>query len=360
MEDKVPLPQLITEGYKPTTFDYQNGEISLGTWLDVFRHSLPTFHKNAMTDVSVPKDKREAAVAHFSNLYLTALEAQGKSAEEVNCLTLCRLRDASLRSVGFGDIFENVKKEENEAALKLLPSLIQVFDSMPLLHERWDLAFRGVFAGNLFDMGAAASAAAFESGQAGAASFLATRDSLLPRPWCIDNLDQAVAAASSFKSVLMFVDNAGSDVILGMLPLAREFLKSNATVILAANEGYTLNDITAKELLSVVKRICEFDSVFRDASEGGRLSIVSSGSCDPVIDLSNVSPALAAITLASNVDLVILEGMGRAIETNLYAMFKCDSMKLGMIKHPEVAEALGGRLYDCVCKMDSKVERREV
>lgn len=77
---------------------------------------------------------------------------------------------------------------------------------------------------------------------------------------------------------------------------------------------------------------------------------------------------------------------GRAIETNLYAQMKCDSIKIGMVsfcsaiiffillakschgygaqlgccffsflfvlqvKHPEVAQFLGGRLYDCVFK----------
>ena len=39
---------------------------------------------------------------------------------------------------------------------------------------------------------------------------------------------------------------------------------------------------------------------------------------------------------AEDVDLVVLEGMGRAIETNLYASFSCDSLKLAMVKHPEV------------------------
>jgi len=55
---------------------------------------------------------------------------------------------------------------------------------------------------------------------------------------------------------------------------------------------------------------------------------------------------------AADVDLLVLEGMGRAIETNLYARFTVDCLKLGMIKHPEVAACLGGRLYDCVCKFD--------
>ncbi|MCH94122.1 hypothetical protein A2U01_0015077, partial [Trifolium medium] len=41
---------------------------------------------------------------------------------------------------------------------------------------------------------------------------------------------------------------------------------------------------------------------------------------------------------------------GRGIETNLYAQFKCDSMKIAMVKHPEVAEFLGSRMYDCLIK----------
>ncbi|CAK9148729.1 unnamed protein product [Ilex paraguariensis] len=41
---------------------------------------------------------------------------------------------------------------------------------------------------------------------------------------------------------------------------------------------------------------------------------------------------------------------GRGIETNRYAQLKCDSLKIGMVKHPEVAQFLGGRLYDCVFK----------
>lgn len=69
-----------------------------------------------------------------------------------------------------------------------------------------------------------------------------------------------------------------------------------------------------------------------------------------VIDLTMVSQELAY--LASDADLVILEGMGRGIETNLYARFKCDSLKIGMVKHPEVAQFLGGRLYDCVFKFN--------
>jgi damage-control phosphatase, subfamily II, stand-alone protein len=57
-------------------------------------------------------------------------------------------------------------------------------------------------------------------------------------------------------------------------------------------------------------------------------------------------------TAAQDADLIILEGMGRSIETNLNAQFSVDALKLGMIKHREVAVELGGRLYDIVCKFD--------
>jgi uncharacterized protein with ATP-grasp and redox domains len=78
------------------------------------------------------------------------------------------------------------------------------------------------------------------------------------------------------------------------------------------------------------------------------LLVANSGNDLPVIDLSSVTPELAY--MANDADLVVLEGMGRGIETNLYAQMKCDSIKIGMVKHPEVAQFLGGRLYDCVFK----------
>lgn len=95
----------------------------------------------------------------------------------------------------------------------------------------WELALRGVFAGNLFDLGAAASAALYaEGGSSSAGAFATTRGSLLPRPWVVDDLDEAVQRLSArrYTSTALFVDNAGSDIVLGMLPLARELLRSGA------------------------------------------------------------------------------------------------------------------------------------
>ncbi|GIL75196.1 hypothetical protein Vretifemale_5042 [Volvox reticuliferus] len=98
--------------------------------------------------------------------------------------------------------------------------------------RRLELALRGVFAGNIFDLGAAASA---ELHAAGGGAFASTRAQLLPRPWAVDNLDEVLAVVrgtrgARWRQAALFVDNAGPDVVLGMLPLARVLLKAGTKV----------------------------------------------------------------------------------------------------------------------------------
>ncbi len=56
-----------------------------------------------------------------------------------------------------------------------------MLDSQPNATAALEQALRGVFAGNIFDLGAAASAQRYESGQG--AGFHCALDQLLPRPW---------------------------------------------------------------------------------------------------------------------------------------------------------------------------------
>jgi type II pantothenate kinase len=43
---------------------------------------------------------------------------------------------------------------------------------------------------------------------------------------------------------MMFLDNSGADLVLGMLPFARVLLKQGTKVVLAANTSPSVNDIT--------------------------------------------------------------------------------------------------------------------
>ncbi|KAG4983648.1 hypothetical protein JHK87_028397 [Glycine soja] len=155
---------------------------------------------------------------------------------------------------------------------------------------------------------------------------------------------------STWLIVIIFVDNSGADIILGIiLPFARELLRRGSQVILAANYLPSLNDVTYAELIKIISKLKDEEGRLVGVGTSNLL-IANSGNDLPVIDLTRVSQELG--NLANDLDLVILEGMGRGIETNLYAQFKCDSLKIAMVEHPEVTEFLGSRFYDCVIKYD--------
>ena len=146
-----------------------------------------------------------------------------------------------------------------------------------------------------------------------------------------------------WKRILFFADNAGSDIVLGVLPLVREFLLEDAEVVLAANRLPALNDMTHRELVSLLPKVAEVDAVVGDALSSGRLSAVTSGSDIPLLDLARVSCELAALVRERPPDLVVFEGMGRALESNLAAVLAADALRIAMVKNRMVAERTGTR-----------------
>lgn len=58
--------------------------------------------------------------------------------------------------------------------------------------------------------------------------------------------------------------------------------------------------------------------------------------------------------MCENADLIILEGMGRAIHTNYQAKFSVDTIKLAMLKNERLAKRFNGRLYDCIFRFEPK------
>ena len=94
-------------------------------------------------------------------------------------------------------------------------------------------------------MGAEHTQAMFEDGTV---DFAQVRAKLKPRPWRYDALDTWSARLSDkpYKAAVLFVDNAGPDVVLGMIPLARHLLQQGAVVVLSANTETSLNDVMTR------------------------------------------------------------------------------------------------------------------
>ncbi|KAJ8434009.1 hypothetical protein Cgig2_001202 [Carnegiea gigantea] len=308
----VPFPLLIESNYRACTIPYRfpsdNPRKATPTeiaWIELFANSIPSFKKRAEDDETVPDAKVRAE--KFAQRYGEILEDMKKDPEShggpPDCILLCRLREQVLRELGFRDIFKKVKDEENAKAISLFGGVVSLNDAIEDPVKRVENLVRGILAGNIFDLGSA--------------------------------------------QAIIFVDNSGADIILGILPFARELLRRGTQVVLAANELPSINDVTYTELFEIISKLKDENGQLMGV-DISKLLIANSGNDLPVIDLTRVSQELAY--LAGDADLVLLEGMGRGIETNLYAQLKCDSIKIGMVKHPEVAQFLGGRLYDCVFK----------
>ena len=154
-----------------------------------------------------------------------------------------------------------------------------------------------------------------------------------------------------YGEVLFFVDNAGSDLVLGALPLARYLARSARRVILAANSGPALNDITYDELLDVLDRAAAVDAELAERLKAGAIRAVPSGCHTPLIDLRTLTPACAEA--ARTADFLILEGMGRAIETNWHVAFTVPVLKIALIKDAHTAHLLNARLFDPVCRFEA-------
>lgn len=63
-------------------------------------------------------------------------------------------------------------------------------------------------------------------------------------------------------------------------------------MVLAANSGATINDITAAELQPLLLVAAEGDKLLSDSLASGQLKVVSSGNDMPVIDISKVCGCL--------------------------------------------------------------------
>ncbi|KAM7483198.1 hypothetical protein LguiB_007781 [Lonicera macranthoides] len=290
---------------------------------------------------------------------------------------LLELREECLREFHFVDCYRSIKQRENEASLAVLPDLLMELDGMSE-ETRLLMLIEGVLAANIFDWGSRACVDLYHKGTIIEIYRMSRKK--MQRPWRVDDFDvfkermlgSKEKKPRPHKRALLFVDNSGADIVLGMLPLARELLRRGTEVVLVANSLPALNDVTAMELPEIVAEAAKHCDILRGAAEAGGLlvdaminiqdgskensssvplMVVENGCGSPCIDLRQVSLELAAA--AKDADLIILEGMGRSLHTNYNAQFKCDTLKLAMVKNQRLAEKLiEGSIYDCVCRYE--------
>lgn len=425
-----PFP-LLRPGYTPDTLDLVAEPGERAYWLGLMRDLLPgVAAKAAASEPSSPTAAARAAsfAAAFSQVLDRACVAPACYGQ-VSLGGLFEQREECLRAHGFADAYAAEKAAENDAALAVLPDLLAEVDALPRGAGRTRALIEGMLSGNVFDWGSAACVALYENNTI-LGMYRAARGGLLSRPWAVDHSSSFAARLErgpTYARALLFVDNSGADVVLGVLPFARELLERGTDVVLVANSLPALNDVTHAELGAVLDAAGKADDVIaralraaqdagppgsgggatsaaeqrrttaasasssaaasalppgrHGASLGGggggggvrsgggggigvggassppppgapaRLWRVSSGAGSPCVDLRRVSTELASAAVCA--DLVLLEGMGRAVHTNLNARLRCDTLKVALLKNERLAHRLfGGGLFSCVCQFE--------
>ncbi|KAJ6374288.1 hypothetical protein OIU78_029909 [Salix suchowensis] len=364
--------------YEPNTIDLSDHN-ELEYWFTVLSEHLSDLVDKAVASEGGTDDakRRGDAFAHAFSAHLARLMEEPAAYGKLGLANLLELREECLREFQFVDVYRSIKQRENEASLAVLPDLLAELDSMTE-ETRLLTLIEGALAANIFDWGSRACVELYHKGTI--IEIYRMSRNKMQRPWQVDDFDvfkermlgSGDKKPHPHKRALLFVDNSGADVVLGMLPLARELLRRGTEVVLVANSLPALNDVTAMELPDIVAEAAKHCDILRKAAEAGGLlvdamintsdgskensslvplMVVENGCGGPCIDLRQVSSELAAA--AKDADLIILEGMGRALHTNFNARFKCEALKLAMVKNQRLAEKLiKGNIYDCVCRYE--------
>ncbi|VEL36762.1 unnamed protein product [Protopolystoma xenopodis] len=91
-----------------------------------------------------------------------------------------------------------------------------------------------------------------------------------------------------------------------------------------------------------------------------RLILAETGQASPCIDLRLLASNLVKLVTREQVDLIVLIGMGRAVQTNLYARFSVDCLKVAVLKNAWLANRLGGQLFNVIFSFEPAPESSEV
>ncbi|KAL4715226.1 hypothetical protein ACJJTC_007808 [Scirpophaga incertulas] len=337
--------------YNPDTLDLLADDEAREYWLNTCEKLVDKYVNFALANTEDPTI--EIRALKFKTCYVEAIKELRINPVAHGQLTIRLLLDINetcLRSQGFFDLWKQQKKYENDGALGVLSARLAEIDALSDDKLRWTELCRGVLAGNMFDWGAQAVTDILDCG------LYEALQKIQKRPWLFDGLDKWLDKLEKtiHHCAAVFVDNSGVDIVLGILPFVRALLLRGTSIILCANEWPALNDVTNVELEEILQRAAIVCPILATALTNGNLVVRSSGQRGPCLDLRTISVGLCTEMKMRGVDLIVLEGMGRSLHTNLNARLAVDSLKLAVVKNTWLAQRLGGPLFSVIFIYEEK------
>ncbi|XP_064639060.1 4'-phosphopantetheine phosphatase-like [Lineus longissimus] len=339
--------------YFPDTVDLMGDAPARQYWLKCFEDATDRFMNQAIKSDNNTENARQRA-QQFKEKYIQRLYELRENPCAYGSLTVrCLLdtREHFLKEFNFIDPYSQQKQLENEHALKLFQTRLDELDGLSWDDRQVALA-EGMLAGNVFDWGAKEIVKRLEAGEK--FGFAEAKSELQSRPWLFDDFEAWLERLRGpcHKCAVIFCDNSGFDIILGIVPFAIELLQRGTKVLLCANSKPALNDVTSSELTILMKRISDISDHVAVAISSGQLRVMESGQGSPCLDLRYIDYGLSQMIQDCEADLIVMEGMGRAVHTNFAAKFKCESLKVAVLKNKWLAERLGGKMYSAMFKYE--------
>ncbi|KAF5270484.1 hypothetical protein FQA39_LY08362 [Lamprigera yunnana] len=356
-DKKIVCPLLLDqEGYSPDTIDLLNNVEAIKYWLPCLEEMAHKF----VSKVSYlnPNDNTATERAKYSwqkfHDLIEKIKYNPNLFKPLSIRTLLEFNEESLRNSDFHDAWLLQKEKETTAAFTQYEDRINQIDSIDDFYLKWEELAKGLVAGNLFDWGAKAIADILE--ECNGFGLNQAMQKIQQRPWFHDDVDRWInrLKKNNYKKAVIFIDNAGVDFVLGVLPFTRQLLKQGTDVILTANSAPALNDVTFNDLKVYLKVVEQKCPIIKEAVYSNRLVDVENGQKGPCLDMRNLHSDLCS--QMQTADLIILEGMGRAVHTNLNAKFKVDCLKLAVLKNEWLAKNLGAQQFSVIFKYDPAPE----
>jgi len=333
--------------YLPGLWNLLKEEEARSYWIPALklnsRHMLDTFMQSAPDTLRTSCDEAHERFCRYLDEFASRLDPEGP--RTVN--DLVEARQEIFTECGIPDPYERLKQADNERALGLLAQYPEPLpEDVTGTHRlRWIVSL--VMAGNLLDMG---SIEARRLHARAKVSVLDRMSEVARKRWFKDDLAslQRHLEEGPRRSgdVVLCIDNAGAEIVLGVTSLARYLDSLGFRSVIAANEVPALNDMTARETTALLQRTAGVSPDIRSLMEAGRLSVISSGSRTSGLDMLKVSQEFDRV--ASQGELLIVLGQGRAIETNWRTRLSVPWARIATVKDPSVAAAIGCRVFDAI------------
>ena len=313
MTDKVILSSLLKrESYLPGLWDLHEDDEAKAYWIKTLtrnlRHMVDTYSREAS-----PRKRERCKEAQAEYLrYLEGFESGAITDRPRTVNALVEVRQDIFEKLGVPDPYKSLKDTENTVALAALAELdLPVPGGAPLAEGlRW--AFSMIMAGNFFDMG---SAEAREEHTGISRALFDRALQLTVKRWFRDDLESLASHLEQGPrgdgTVVICIDNAGAEIVLGVTHLVRELALVGFSSTLVANESPALNDMTASETIELLRMIGRYEPEIESMTESKRLEVISSGSRTSGIDMTRVSKSFD--DSVSRAEILIVIGQGRAI-----------------------------------------------